>query len=194
MTAEPPTAPKSEATDQPAGKPVQPAAATLHPSLAASAGEAPSIPLPYLPGMIVPPGAAMLIAQQTQSWQGPYPPPEAAERFEALLPGTFNRIMTMAESAQAAQIIAVAKAQDYTRRDMRRGHILGFVSSAMAMGGSLVCLNWGYQVVAGLFLSVPVMAVAKALIEGTRSQVAVQPVIPERAERTKNAPPDKNGN
>jgi hypothetical protein len=30
------------------------------------------------------------IQESMQSWQAPYPPPEAVERYERILPGTFN--------------------------------------------------------------------------------------------------------
>ena len=61
-------------------------------------------------------------AQQTlQVWQGPYPPPEAIERYEKILPGTFNRILTMAENLQQAQIDQSRNAIHFARQDTRRG-------------------------------------------------------------------------
>lgn len=37
-----------------------------------------------------------------QSWVGPYPPPEAVERYEKAMPGFFNRVVSMAERIEAA--------------------------------------------------------------------------------------------
>lgn len=107
--------------------------------------------------------AAMI--QQGQHWQAPYPPPEAVERYEKVLPGTLNRLITMAEQLQAAQIEQSARSLEYTHSDSKRGHWLGFVTTGIAMIAALTAAWLGQTVVACVFLSVPVMAVAKALIE-----------------------------
>jgi hypothetical protein len=54
--------------------------------------------------------------------------------------------------------------------DTRRGHWLGWSVAILAMGGALGCLALGYPWVASLFLGIPVMAVAKALIESVKSK------------------------
>jgi uncharacterized membrane protein len=110
-----------------------------------------------------------IIQQQASHWQGPYPPPEAVERYEGVLPGTFNRLITMAEQLQAAQISQSAQALEYAHADTKRGHWLGFTTTGFAMAGAIICAAIGDPWVAGLFLSVPVMAVAKALIETTKA-------------------------
>lgn len=92
------------------------------------------------------------------------------------MPGTFNRLLTMAEEAQRAQIQTVTRAQEFARRDTRRGQMLGFVVTLCAMGGAIWCALLHEPVVAGIFLGVPVMAVAKALIESTRKQLPSAPV------------------
>ena len=62
-----------------------------------------------------------LIAQhRLELWQGPYPPPEAVERYEKISPGTFNRLITMAENLQNAQIEQSADALRKTHNDIRR--------------------------------------------------------------------------
>ncbi len=122
-----------------------------------------------------------------QSWQGPYPPPEAAERFEALLPGTFNRIMVMAEQAQAAQLLAMKNAIEYQRRDTRRGHVLGFLSSIAAMAGALCCLYFKQAWVASLFVSVPALAIGKSLVDSTHKSKQLPGNGAQPA--TKGAPP-----
>lgn len=128
----------------------------------------------------------MLLATQ-QQWTGPYPPPEAAERFEALLPGAFGRILAMAERAQEAQLTATDKAQTYLRNDTLRGHWLGFASSLAAMAGAGFCVYEASPWVAAAFLGVPVMAVARAFIGSTqRSQVPTIPVPALAAPNTRD--------
>jgi uncharacterized membrane protein len=133
------------------------------------------------------PGIPPSIQQQT-TWQGPYPPPEALERYEQLLPGAFNRMITMAEQLQASQIDEARRALSYTRADSRRGQWLGFFSTVGAMEGALICVYLASPWVAAAFLSVPVMAVGKALIESARSQTPTQ-IIKAAAESTAPSPP-----
>jgi uncharacterized membrane protein len=112
-----------------------------------------------LPGMQV----------QQISWQGPFPPPEAIKGYEQVLPGSFDRIMTMAEEAQRAQIETVREAQKLTSRDTARGAWLGFVVTLTAIGAAIWCASMKQPWVASLFLAVPVMAVAKALVQAKRA-------------------------
>jgi uncharacterized membrane protein len=107
---------------------------------------------------------------QVQVWQGQFPPPEAIREYENIQPGAFNRMITMAEEAQKAQISSLQRAQEYQRRDAKRGHLLGAAISLVAMGLSVYCAIHGQSVVAGLLLSVPVMAVARSLIEGVKRE------------------------
>ena len=44
-----------------------------------------------------------VLASFEQRYEGPLPPPEDAERYEALLAGTFDRILTMVEDEQSAR-------------------------------------------------------------------------------------------
>jgi uncharacterized membrane protein len=107
--------------------------------------------------------------QQAQHWQGPYPPPDAVERYERVLPGTFDRMLAMAERLQASQIEQSSRALEYNRQSNRRGQWLGFVVTVLAVCGAVACLAYDYPWVATCFLSVPVMAVAKALIETAKA-------------------------
>jgi uncharacterized membrane protein len=119
--------------------------------------------------------------QQIQMMRvGPYPPPHEMREYESILPGAFNRIVSMAEQAQAAQIATMQQAQNYARRDARRGQVLGFITALAAMGGAIWCVHVGSPSVAGLFLSVPVLAVAKALIDSAKKPAASP--LPEPAQ------------
>ena len=106
--------------------------------------------------------------QQVQSWQGPFPPPDAIRSYEETLPGAFDRILKMAEEAQRAQRHSVFSAQELAAADTRRGQCLGAAITALAMVGAAVCAWIGQPWVAGGFLSVPVMAVAKALVDSRK--------------------------
>ena len=87
-------------------------------------------------------------------------------------------MIRMAGQLQAAQIDTTRRAQDYARYDTRRGHWLGFVAAVLAMLLAFGCLLLQYPWVAAAFLSVPVMAVAKALIDTATSRPQAQPIQP----------------
>jgi uncharacterized membrane protein len=130
-------------------------------------------PSPYSPStQLVLPG--IIDSAQQVHWQGPYPPPEAVERYEQILPGAFNRMISMAEQLQNAQIEQAGRALSFTQLDTKRGHWLEFFLSILAMGGAIGCLALEYPWVAVAFLSLPVMAVARALVESAKSQSATE--------------------
>jgi uncharacterized membrane protein len=128
------------------------------------------------------------IIQQAQHWQGPYPPPDAIERYEAVLPGAFNRMIAMAEQLQAAQIEEARRVNEYTQRDSRRGLWLGWSTTVLAMIGAIGCLYFNSPWVAAAFLSVPVMAVARALVESAKSQSPTEIIRAAAQTPTPSAP------
>ncbi len=112
---------------------------------------------------------------QLHVWEGQFPPPEAIERYERVLPGAFDRIIAMAEASQRAQSADTKRADDYAQADARRGQWLGAATTWLAMGSAVGCIVLhGNSWVAVAFLSVPVMAVAKSLIESAISRSASQ--------------------
>ncbi len=182
-----PEADQAQAPDQASAPTLPPAQAAPQPispqALAQilARGAVPNLGQPVImagaPGLQIPAMlGGMLTTQFQQSWQGPYPPPEAVERYEKSLPGTFDRMIKMAEQLQHAQIEEAKEIRVLTHKDQKRGNYLGFATTLVAMGGALVCIRLNAPVVAGVFLSVPVMAVAKALIESSRPSPAAPSV------------------
>ena len=76
----------------------------------------------------------------------------------------------MAEQLQAQQISQAYFVLRNTQRDNRRGHWLGFLTTILAMVCALGCLFLDYPWVALAFVSIPVMAVAKALVKWPKHQ------------------------
>jgi uncharacterized membrane protein len=111
---------------------------------------------------------AMIGQQSVQVWQGQFPPPEAVEKYEGVLPGSFDRMIKMAENLQAAQIEETRRAQEYTRDDSRRGHWLAFAAVALATVGAVVTATIGQPWVAAALVGIPVMGVAKALVDSVK--------------------------
>lgn len=156
--------------------------------------------LPYLAGpMMMQPGLRIGVppplsqAQQTvQLWQGQYPPPEAVEHYEKILPGAFDRMIRMAEQLQAAQIEETKRAQELTQADTKRGHWLGFCATIAAIAGAVSCTLFGWPWVGVAFVSVPVMAVAKALVESTKRESSSELLRAAGSELSVAAPPQPN--
>ena len=109
------------------------------------------------------------LLQGFQMWLAPFPPPQAVFEYERILPGTWERLLRMAEEAQAADISNLRNNEEYQRRDVKRGQLLGVVAMFAAMAGAIYCVKLNQPWVAAAFLSMTVMAVARSFIESIRS-------------------------
>jgi uncharacterized membrane protein len=114
---------------------------------------------------------------QLQAQNPLFPPPEFVKEYEKALPGSFDRILKLAENAQNAQIESVRFAQQTLKQESRRGTWLGFSVSIIAMACALYCVHLS-QAVASIFLGLPVLGIAKALIDSAKAPKPVEPVLP----------------
>lgn len=119
------------------------------------------------------PQAQMQVMMQMQA-QGPFPPPATLREYEAILPGSVDRVFKLAEKAQNDQAETVRFAQQSQRGDTARVHYMALAVSIAAIGGAVFCA-WVHETKIGLAcLSVPVFAVAKAFIDSLRAPNAAQ--------------------
>ena len=111
--------------------------------------------IPTLASALLSSGETLDIANFAVSagMSGPLPPPWILEGYNETIPDGANRIMTMAETGQAA-MIADRKEQ---RRAERRAQIFAFICVLAILGTGIVLMVIG-QVVAGLLLSCPGLA------------------------------------
>jgi len=109
------------------------------------------------------------VSVQSEIWQGQFPPPDAIERYEVVLPGSFDRLFRMTERRLEAEIEAAGDLRGAQRFNIRRGQLLGAGVTVLAMLGAVGCVALHQPWVAGAFLAVPVMSVAKALIDSTKT-------------------------
>lgn len=112
------------------------------------------------------------VTQQTQSltWQAPFPPPEAVERYEKVCPGSFDRIVKMAERMEAAQISQSDKALSGQISDVKRGHWLGWTTGIAALTCALILGIADHDWLGAAFLALPVMGLAKSFIDLIRGE------------------------
>jgi len=136
----------------------------------ASAPESEQVDVPSYPEPMMFPYAPVIGMglQQVQMWHAPFPPPQAVRDYEHVLPGSWDRLLTMAEESQAAQISTMREAQKCCSHDTRRGHWLGVAALFGAMGGALYSVATRQPWAAAAFLSIPVMAVARSFTQTTR--------------------------
>lgn len=120
--------------------------------------------------------------QQTQThvFQGPTPPPEIMERYEALVPGTAQRLFKLAEDeslhrrtmesqANTANIFAQEKQlsiADYQSRATFKsdsiGQIAGILVSLSCVAGAVFLAMNNHEWVAGGLAAIPTAAVIQA--------------------------------
>lgn len=99
---------------------------------------------------------------------GAYPSEQVLETLERHSVGAVARVLTMSEKAQQAQIDATALAQEHARADVVRGSWQGTGVTVLAMTLALICGLLGHDTLGVVFLGVPVLSVARALIMATR--------------------------
>jgi hypothetical protein len=76
-------------------------------------------------------------------------------------------MLSMAERMENAQISQSADALKYQYADSARGQWLGFATAIAAMVGAGIMAAVHQPLLAGIFLSVPVVGIARAFIEST---------------------------
>ena len=85
---------------------------------------------------------AAIYAYEGKSWSGPLPAPEDFERYEKVLPGTMDRILTVMEKQTEHRMTEETKEQDARIRQTRAGQIIG---------ASLVSLFGTFAFILGMF-------------------------------------------
>jgi uncharacterized membrane protein len=141
---------------------------TQAPSFGIPNGQAPNAAFPQTHGVV------QIGISQSQAWQSPFPPPDAVEKYEAASPGFLSRVIVMAETLQAAQIEQSNRMLSLQWSAVRRGQVLGFIGLVIGLAGAAYCAAISQPWLGAVFLAVPVMGVATALIHSAfpRSQAS----------------------
>lgn len=107
------------------------------------------------------------IAISNHQWSGPLPPPAALEAFDRIVPNGAERVFQMAEMEQQHRISLEKTGQAASISEARRGQILGFTISIIAITGAVICvfLDAHWSIIA-LLVGVPIMGLAKAIVSG----------------------------
>lgn len=107
--------------------------------------------------------------QSFEAWAGALPRPEDLEKFSEIIPNGAERIMRLTENEQEHRITMEKAALPENFRAQRRGQYLGWTLSLSSIAAAGVSSFLGaHPSVSIAMLSVPVLAVAKALVDSFR--------------------------
>lgn len=110
------------------------------------------------------------VVTHAQQWSGPIPPPAMLAEFDRVVPGAAERILRLTEQETGHRIEWEKKALDANISESRRGQWLGAGISALAVTGAVwAALAGVHYVVPIALVGVPVMAIARAIVD-SRSQ------------------------
>lgn len=101
-----------------------------------------------------------LFAMEQRSFSGPLPPPEDFEAYERVLPGTTDRIITMAEKSLDSRISNEKTIIETRLKQSGRGQILGFVLAVFFGVMAGVLAFFGHDVLAGIIASGDIISLA----------------------------------
>jgi len=139
-----------------------------------------TVPIPAAARFQYPPGTpagvvvGVGVQQALQIWQSPYPPPDAIERYEKVCPGALDRILEW-RSVYRPRRSSRPRPTHNSHRTTRARPLARFRSGHSCADRRNCEPATRQSVVAGLCLSVPVMAVAKALIDSAKASPSTEP-------------------
>lgn len=107
------------------------------------------------------------IVEHRSQWVGPLPHPDALRAYGEIVDNGIERIVTMTEKQQQHTIDCERKLVDAKIADVARGQYLGMAVVVAGMAGCLASVYMQANPwVSGLFLGLPVMAVAVRFVSG----------------------------
>lgn len=86
-----------------------------------------------------------IISEISASYSGPLPPPKHFEKYEQTLPGSADRILTMAENEQINRNTWESINQQSRIGREKRGQWMGFVVALLCIFGAISLAAYGHQ-------------------------------------------------
>ena len=104
------------------------------------------------------------------NWSGPYPPPDLLRGYEDVLPGSADRIISMAERQQEHRHDLEKTTVQGAGKRAWWGLWLGFVISVVVMVLGTITILLGQPLAGGAVMGVDVVALAGVFVYGQRQQ------------------------
>ena len=114
-------------------------------------------------------------------WQGPLPPPDCVKAYEAILPGSMERMLSLAEKETQIRHEQVKldherdhayKMEDlkvYDRR-VRNGQYLAAFVSLCFLAGAVICAFLGQASIGVAIAGVTIVGIVKSLVDQRRAK------------------------
>lgn len=106
-------------------------------------------------------------------WQAPLPPPDMLEKYDVILPGLADRIITLAEGEASHRrgmerdaLVLQGESNKQYSLSQRRGQIFGLILIVLAFGLAGFALYLDEGAVAGTVASVTITAICGAYLAG----------------------------
>jgi uncharacterized membrane protein len=101
---------------------------------------------------------------------GPLPPPEAFQKYEAVLPGSAERILKMAEEQGTHRRSLESKALNEDTRGARRGQIFAFILTVLTIVAGTYLVATGKPITGTIMGGVGLAATAGVFVYGSRQR------------------------
>lgn len=108
----------------------------------------------------------IMLLKQEERFEGPIPHPEFFEKYENTLPGSAERILSMAERQQSHRIEMEKKVISEGLVKERRGQIFGFVLFILCLITSVVFIYFGLPKFGGILATISAIAVVGLFLGG----------------------------
>ena len=108
--------------------------------------------------------------QSAASWSGPIPSPIDMERYEAVLPGAADRILTMTENQSAHRIDLANKAASGDSIRSYLGIVSALLISLAIIAASIYLISKGHSWEGVSLIGIDLIGLASVFIYGTRAR------------------------
>lgn len=101
----------------------------------------------------------------SETWEGPIPHPGALRGYEEVLPGSADRILSMAESSIAARDTALTRATDAEISYARDGQRFAFFLAGVTVIAAIVFFAFDKVIPGSILLGLPVILLIRSFLK-----------------------------
>lgn len=139
----------------------------------------------------------LLLAQRSEFFSGPIPPPELLARYNKIIPNGADRILTMAEQQQSHRHYLEKSVVECDMRRSDRGLLLGFVITAIFGIGGIYLIATGHNLNGLAIIFMPLATLVGTFIYAQNSRkkerIEKSKSIKEQEQQEKVHSEDNNG-
>lgn len=107
---------------------------------------------------------------KSEIFSGPLPPPTVLERYNQIVPGAAERIITMAENQSAHRIQLEKSVISSDIHNSKRGQLFGFIIAVLGITFSFILVIKGYQIVGTILGGATLISLVSVFVYGTTSR------------------------